>query len=146
MPGKGQRMAVHLLRLPGPTLVASARYQSYRIKRCHRAPSYSAHERLRLPERHPDHGGQTRARSPETLAPTQRNSPAPKSGHRRPIYRRRGTTRTSCLTVISRGCAFFPYTTFDNISVLLDALRRILGSAFFSGNVRGCPMVVTMQT
>src|SRR5258708_11843288 len=63
-----------------------------------------------------NHGFQTRYRSPETLAPTQRIRFAPKSGHRRPFYRWRGTARTSCLTVINRGCAFFPYTTFDNIS------------------------------
>src|SRR5258707_11922723 len=63
-----------------------------------------------------NHGFQTRYRSPETLAPTQRIRFAPKSGHRRPFYQWRGTARTSCLTVINRGCAFFPYTTFDNIS------------------------------
>src|SRR5260221_1529130 len=97
-------------------MVPSSDDQPHRINLCHRAPSYSAHQRLRLRDRHPDHGVQARARRPETLARTQPNSPAPKRAHRHPIYRRRGTTRTSCLTVISRGCAFFPYTTFDNIS------------------------------
>src|ERR1700737_780540 len=65
-----------------------------------------------------NHGLQTRYRSPETLAPTQRIRFAPKSAHRRSFYRWRGTTRRSCLTVLNRGCAYFPYTTFDNISFL----------------------------
>jgi hypothetical protein len=69
---------------------------------------------MRLADRHSNHGLQTR--SPETLAPPQRISPAPQSGHRRQIYRRRGGTTTSRLTVINQGCAFFLYTTFDNIS------------------------------
>src|SRR5258705_11679048 len=75
-----------------------------------------ANQRVWLTDRDFNHGFQTRYRSPETLAPTQRIRFAPKSGHRRPFYRWRGTARTSCLTVINRGCAFFPYTTFDNIS------------------------------
>src|SRR5258707_15313014 len=109
-------MAVHLLSLPGSTLVPSSDDQPHRINLCYRAPSYPANQRVWLTDRDFNHGFQTRYRSPETLAPTQRIRFAPKSGHRRPFYRRRGTARTSCLTVINRGCAFFPYTTFDNIS------------------------------
>src|SRR5258705_3695773 len=91
---------------------------THRINLCYRAPSYPANQRVWLTDRDFNHGFQTRYRSPETLAPTQRIRFAPKSGHRRPFYRWRGTARTSCLTVINRGCAFFPYTTFDNISQL----------------------------
>src|SRR5260370_11140888 len=109
-------MAVHLLSLPGSTLVPSSDDQPHRINLCYRAPSYPANQRVWLTDRDFNHGFQTRYRSPETLAPTQRIRFAPKSGHRRPFYRWRGTARTSCLTVINRGCAFFPYTTFDNIS------------------------------
>src|SRR6266404_7268264 len=112
-------MAVHLLSLPGSTLVPSSDDQPHRINLCYRAPSYPANQRVWLTDRDFNHGFQTRYRSPETLAPTQRIRFAPKSGHRRPFYRWRGTARTSCLTVINRGCAFFPYTTFDNISILL---------------------------
>src|SRR5712672_1903101 len=109
-------MAVHLLSLPGSTLVPTSDDQPHRIHLCYRAPSYPANQRVWLTDRDFNHGFQTRYRSQETLAPTQRIRFAPKSGHRRPFYRWRGTARTSCLTVINRGCAFFPYTTFDNIS------------------------------
>src|SRR6266436_1812626 len=95
--------------------------QSHRINLFHRAPSYSANQRVWLTDRDFNHGFQTRDRSSETLAPTQRISSAPKSGHRCPIYRWRATTRTSCLTVIKQGCAFSPYTTFDNISLVKGA-------------------------
>src|SRR5258707_1623085 len=133
-------MAVHLLSLPGSTLVPSSDDQPHRINLCYRAPSYPANQRVWLTDRDFNHGFQTRYRSPETLAPTQRIRFAPKSGHRRPFYRWRGTARTSCLTVINRGCAFFPYTTFDNISnfkasspciLLVWALFSLMGS--FSG-------------
>src|SRR5258708_37361096 len=109
-------MAVHLLSLPGSTLVPSSDDQPHRINLCYRAPSYPANQRVWLTDRDLNHGFQTRYRSPETLAPTQWIRFAPKSGHRRPFYRWRGTTRRSCLTVLNRGCAYFPYTTFDNIS------------------------------
>jgi hypothetical protein len=60
----------------------------------------------------------------------------PKIGHRRPIYRWRGTTRTSCLTVINRGCAYFPYTTFDNISELFPTWS--FESSFMGSLGPGC--------
>src|SRR5712675_122733 len=59
---------------------------------CYRAPSYPANQRVWLTDRDFNHGFQTRDRSPETLAPTQRICFAPKSAHRCPIYRWRGTT------------------------------------------------------
>jgi hypothetical protein len=41
-------MALHLLRLPGPALVASAHHQRYRIDLCHRPAPYPENQGLRL--------------------------------------------------------------------------------------------------
>jgi ABC transporter substrate binding protein len=81
--------------IPGLQRVAILRDQGVR------APSYPAHQRVWLTDRDFNYGFQTRYRSPETLAPTKRICPAPKSRHRCPIYRRRGVGTTSCLTVIN---------------------------------------------
>jgi hypothetical protein len=97
---------------PARALVASANDQPDRIHLCHSAPSYPENQGMRLADRDTDDGLQARARSPETLAPAEWISPAPKSGHRRSIYRRRGVRTTSCLTVIINRMRLLPVHNF----------------------------------
>src|SRR5258708_1156063 len=62
-------------------------------------------------------GTRSDIKSPRAFEPLQRIRYGYKSGERLRVYAWRGTGRTRCITVINRGCDFFPYTTFDNISL-----------------------------
>src|SRR5258708_18886164 len=61
------------------------------------------------------------------------------------------STTTSCLTIINQGCAFFPQTTFDNISSALQpTLSRSTGARFLfsvssAGGIKKCALFTKVR-
>ena len=135
LPGKRQRIAIHILRLSGPTLAPFTDHQPHRIHFCYRPITNSANKRLRFTNRDPDDGLQTWSGSPEALAPAAGIRTDSKGNYRCPFRRWRRTNPTGRLIDhLNKGCAPLRYTTFDNISTwhwqdfsntLLQATNRL---------------------